>query len=266
MSALLEVDSLRVFYRTVEGLRRASLRMGEASIVTVIGPNGAGKSTLLGAIMGLLPSTGEVKFDGRPIHTLPVEARVGLGLSLVPERRELFAEMTVQENLVLGAFPWCRRYARLTDDLEVVYQRFPRLKERRSQFAGTLSGGERQMLAIGRALMARPRLIMLDEPSLGLSPLITAELFRAIADLRASGVSILLVEQNARAALRASDYGYVLEIGEVVLEGAATEIARDPRVIESYLGLKGAQAEQDPLARVSHVPPARQGLVWRGRK
>jgi branched-chain amino acid transport system ATP-binding protein len=243
MSALLEVDSLRVFYRTVEGLRRASLRIGEASIVTVIGPNGAGKSTLLGAIMGLLPSTGAVRFRGEPISTLPVEARVGLGLSLVPERRELFAEMTVQENLALGAFPWCRRYARLSDDLEAVYHRFPRLKERRAQFAGTLSGGERQMLAIGRALMARPRLMMLDEPSLGLSPLITAEVFRAITDLRAAGVSILLVEQNARAALKAADYGYVLETGEVVLEGVAEEIASDPRVIESYLGLKGNPAQ-----------------------
>lgn len=241
MSTLLEVDSLSVFYRTVEGLRRASLRIGEASIVTVIGPNGAGKSTLLGAIMGLLPSTGAVQFRGEAIHTLPVESRVGLGLSLVPERRELFAEMTVQENLALGAFPWCRRYARLSDDLDAVYERFPRLRERRTQFAGTLSGGERQMLAIGRALMARPRLMMLDEPSLGLSPLITAEVFRAITDLRASGVSILLVEQNARAALRAADYGYVLETGEVVLEGSATEIARDPRVIESYLGMKSSR-------------------------
>jgi branched-chain amino acid transport system ATP-binding protein len=241
MSALLEVDSLRVFYRTAEGLRRASLRIGEASIVTVIGPNGAGKSTLLGAIMGLLPSTGAVRFRGEPIDTLPVEARVGL--SLVPERRELFAEMTVQENLALGAFPWCRRYARLSDDLDAVYHRFPRLKERYAQFAGTLSGGERQMLAIGRALMARPRLMMLDEPSLGLSPLITAEVFRAITDLRAAGVSILLVEQNARAALKAADYGYVLETGEVVLEGVAEQVASDPRVIESYLGMKGNAAK-----------------------
>lgn len=243
MSALLEVDSLRVFYRTAEGLRRASLRIGEASIVTVIGPNGAGKSTLLGAIMGLLPSTGVVRFRGEPIDTLPVEARVGLGLSLVPERRELFAEMTVQENLALGAFPWCRRYARLSDDLDAVYHRFPRLKERYAQFAGTLSGGERQMLAIGRALMARPRLMMLDEPSLGLSPLITVEVFRAITDLRAAGVSILLVEQNARAALKAADYGYVLETGEVVLEGVAEHVASDPRVIESYLGMKGNAAK-----------------------
>ena len=242
MSALLEVDSLRVFYRTVEGLHRASLRIDEASIVTVIGPNGAGKSTLLGAIMGLLPCTGAVRFRGEPIDALPVEARVGLGLSLVPERRELFAEMTVQENLALGAFPWCRRYVRLADDLDAVYQRFPRLKERRLQFAGTLSGGERQMLAIGRALMARPRLVMLDEPSLGLSPLITAEMFRAITDLRASGVSVLLVEQNARAALRVADHAYVLETGEVVLEGSAEALARDPRVIESYLGMKGGQA------------------------
>jgi branched-chain amino acid transport system ATP-binding protein len=191
----------------------------------------------------LLPSTGAVRFRGEPIDTLPVEARVGLGLSLVPERRELFAEMTVQENLALGAFPWCRRYARLSDDLDAVYHRFPRLKERYAQFAGTLSGGERQMLAIGRALMARPRLMMLDEPSLGLSPLITAEVFRAITDLRAAGVSILLVEQNARAALKAADYGYVLETGEVVLEGVAEQVASDPRVIESYLGMKGNAAK-----------------------
>lgn len=239
MSALLEVDSLRVFYRTIEGLHHASLRVDEASIVTVIGPNGAGKSTLLGAIMGLLPYTGTVRFRGESIDSLAVESRVGRGMSLVPERRELFAEMTVQENLVLGAFPWCRRYARLTNDLDAVYERFPRLKERRSQFAGTLSGGERQMLALGRALMTRPRLMMLDEPSLGLAPLITAEMFRAITDLRDSGVSVLLVEQNARAALRVADHGYVLETGEVVLDGQADELARDPRVIRSYLGLKG---------------------------
>jgi branched-chain amino acid transport system ATP-binding protein len=239
MSSLLEVDSLRVFYRNVEGLHRASLRIEQASIVAVIGPNGAGKSTLLGAIMGLLSYKGHIRFQGEPIDAVEVEARVSRGMSLVPERRELFAEMTVEENLSLGAFPWCRRHFRLSGDLDAVYSRFPRLKERRTQFAGTLSGGERQMLAIGRALMSRPRLVMLDEPSLGLAPMITVEMFRAITDLRASGVSVLLVEQNARAALRIADYAYVLETGEIVLEGQADDIASDPRVIASYLGMRG---------------------------
>ncbi len=240
MSTLLEVDALRVFYRRVEGLQRATLRVAEGAIVTVIGPNGAGKTTLLGAIMGLLPSTGSVRYAGANLAGESTERRVARGLCLVPERRELFGELSVEDNLRLGAFSRARRADRGTArDLAAVYARFPRLEERRAQTAGTLSGGERQMLALGRALRARPRLLMLDEPSLGLAPQLVRGVFRAIAELRAAGVSILLVEQNARAALQVADYGYVLETGEIVLEGAAAELAANPRVIASYLGLSG---------------------------
>jgi branched-chain amino acid transport system ATP-binding protein len=239
---ILEVKDLRVFYRRVEGLHRASLRVDEGAIVTVIGPNGAGKSTLLGAVMGLLAHTGEMRFAGQDLTGVPVETRVQRGLCLVPERRELFGELPVEDNLLLGAFQRSRRRARLENDLQAIYTRFPRLKERAGQLAGTLSGGERQMLALGRALMARPRLLMLDEPSLGLAPLVVREVFRAIAELRAAGVSILLVEQNARAALQVADYGYVLETGETVLEGTAAELAANPRVAQTYLGLAGRAA------------------------
>jgi branched-chain amino acid transport system ATP-binding protein len=239
---ILEVKDLRVFYRRVEGLHRASLRVDEGAIVTVIGPNGAGKSTLLGAVMGLLPHTGEMRFAEQDLTAVPVETRVQRGLCLVPERRELFGELPVEDNLLLGAFQRSRRRARLENDLQAIYRRFPRLKERAGQLAGTLSGGERQMLALGRALMARPRLLMLDEPSLGLAPLVVREVFRAIAELRAAGVSILLVEQNARAALEVADYGYVLETGETVLEGTAAELAANPRVAQTYLGLAGRAA------------------------
>ena len=234
---MLEVKDLRVFYRRVEGLHRASLRVAEGTIVTVIGPNGAGKSTLLGAVMGLLRCTGEVRFAGTALGSEAVESRVARGLCLVPERRELFGELIVEDNLLLGAFQRERRRAFLEREVEAVYRHFPRLKERRVQLAGTLSGGERQMLALGRALMARPKLLMLDEPSLGLAPLVVREVFRAISELRTSGVSILLIEQNARAALQLADYGYVLETGETVLEGSAAELLANPRVIESYLGL-----------------------------
>ncbi len=234
---LLEVKDLRVFYRRVEGLHRASLRVEQGSIVTVIGPNGAGKSTLLGALMGLLRCTGEVRFAGSMLGSEPVESRVARGLCLVPERRELFGELSVEDNLLLGAFHRERRHGVLQNEAVNVYQRFPRLQERRDQLAGTLSGGERQMLALGRALMARPKLLMLDEPSLGLAPLVVREVLRAIAELRAAGVSILLVEQNARAALQVADYGYVLETGETVLEGSAAELLANPRVVETYLGL-----------------------------
>ena len=244
MSTLLDVENRRVNYGRVEALHGASLKMAAGSIVTVIGPNGAGKTTLLGAIMGLLPSTGNVRYDGTPLARRSVESRVAMGLSLVPERRELFAELSVEDNLRLGAFARIRRREGNPEaDLVDVYRRFPRLQERRAQFAGTLSGGERQMLALGRALMAKPRVLMLDEPSLGLAPIIVREIFHIIAELRSTGVSILLVEQNARAALQIADYGYVLETGEVALEGAASDLAGNPRVIETYLGLK--RREQD---------------------
>jgi branched-chain amino acid transport system ATP-binding protein len=239
----LEVRDLSVAYGKVEALHHASLKVPAGSIVTVIGPNGAGKTTMLNAVMGLLPVRGEVSYEGTPITKVAVEARVAHGLCLVPERRELFAEMTVADNLTLGAFPRHRRRERgIGADLEAVYARFPRLRERSAQLAGTLSGGERQMLALGRALMARPRVLMLDEPSLGLAPLIVRDIFRIIADLRRTGVSILLVEQNARAALQVADYGYVLETGEIVLEGPAKDLAANPRVVETYLGLAARQA------------------------
>lgn len=240
MTAMLEVKGMSVAYGKVEALRDVSLRLDQGAIVTVIGPNGAGKTTMLSAIMGLLPSKGTVAYAGGDVTGRSVEARVGLGLCLVPERRELFGEMSVEDNLLLGAFTRIRRReADIGNDLESVFQRFPRLKERRGQEAATLSGGERQMLALGRALMAKPRVLMLDEPSLGLAPLIVRDIFQVIASLKDSGVSILLVEQNARAALHVADYGYVLETGDVVLEGPAASLAANPRVIETYLGLAG---------------------------
>jgi branched-chain amino acid transport system ATP-binding protein len=239
--AALKVSGLSVAYGKVEALHQASIEVGEGSIVTVIGPNGAGKTTMLNAVMGLMPAKGTVQYDGADVSDEEVEARVGRGMVLVPERRELFSEMTVADNLVLGAFPRFRRGDSGIDaDLQAVYQRFPRLLERKAQLAGTLSGGERQMLALGRALMAKPRLLMLDEPSLGLAPLIVREIFRIISDLRSTGVSILLVEQNARAALHVADYAYVIETGEIVLQGAARDLASDPKVIETYLGLSSA--------------------------
>ncbi len=237
MSAALEIDGLSVAYGKVEALHRATLRVNEGAIATVIGPNGAGKTTLLGAIMGLLPSKGVLRYDGSLLAGSSTEERVARGMCLVPERRELFAELSVHDNLLLGAFHRRGDGARaLAADFAEVYARFPRLKERSGQLAGTLSGGERQMLALGRALMAKPRLLLLDEPSLGLAPRVVRETFHIIADLKRTGVSMLLVEQNARAALQVADYAYVLEVGDIVLEGPAAELAGNPRVIETYLG------------------------------
>ena len=242
MTALLEVRHLHVAYGKVEAVHDISLDVHPGTIVTVIGPNGAGKTTLLSAVMGFLPVHGDVQYLGATAGVLSVEQRVARGLILVPERRELFAMMSVADNLELGAFQRIRHGDRgWRDTLAEVYQRFPRLEERRNQLAGTLSGGERQMLAMGRALMGKPTLLMLDEPSLGLAPLIVREIFRIIADLRSSGVAILLVEQNARAALQVADYGYVLETGELALEGASADLAANPRVASTYLG-KGVAA------------------------
>jgi len=241
---LLVVDDLCVRYGKVEAVHAVSLRLDAGRIVTVVGPNGAGKTTLMAAIMGLLPSDGRITIDGIDQRGITVEDRVANGVSLVPEKRELFAEMTVQDNLELGALTRRRRGERGRDaGLEDIFSTFPRLKERRRQLAGTLSGGERQMLALGRALMARPRLLMLDEPSLGLAPLIVREIFHVIADLRSRNVSVLLVEQNARAALQVADFGYVLESGEVALSGTADELLADEQVIASYLGLKAVESE-----------------------
>ncbi|MBN9096486.1 ABC transporter ATP-binding protein, partial [Pandoraea pnomenusa] len=213
--AILEVKDLAVAYGKVEAVHGAHLRVQAGQIVTVIGPNGAGKSSMLNAIMGALPhngsSKGSVMYLGHEMSALTIEARVSRGMCLVPEKRELFSTMTVEDNLLLGAYR--RKKAgekHFLDQMEVVYELFPRLKERRVQQAGTLSGGERQMLAVGRALMAKPQLLMLDEPSLGLAPLIVKEIFHIISDLRKTGVATLLIEQNARAALQVADYGYVI--------------------------------------------------------
>jgi branched-chain amino acid transport system ATP-binding protein len=194
--------------------------------------------------MGVLPAQGHLEFQGQPISALSLEERVMLGIALVPEKRELFGTMPVEDNLVLGAFRQVRlRNPKWREQIDVVYQLFPRLKERRTQLAGTLSGGERQMLAVGRALMSRPTLLMLDEPSLGLAPLVVREIFHTVENLRQTGVTILLVEQNARAALETADYGYVLEMGEVALSGEAEQLAHDPRVIDTYLGAARKKAE-----------------------
>ena len=236
---ILDVRHLSVSYGKVEALHDVSLTIRRGEIVTVIGPNGAGKTTLLAALMGLLPATGEIVYMGHAQgREREVEVLVRQGMTLVPEKRELFAEMSVEDNLLLGAFDRYRTGHRdQMETMDEVFELFPRLEERRAQLAGTLSGGERQMLAMGRALMAKPKLLMLDEPSLGLAPLIIKEIFRVIGELKETGVAILLVEQNARAALQIADYGYVLETGEVSLAGPSTELAADPRVIESYLGL-----------------------------
>ena len=243
MAALLEVKDLCVSYGKVEAVHGVSLAVTEGTIVSVIGPNGAGKTTLLAAIMGTLAATGGIRYRGESVGSLSVEQRVGSGLVLVPEKRDLFASMTVADNLELGAFARARRGDRdIARTLDDVYARFPRLLERRTQLAGTLSGGERQMLALGRALMSKPRLLMLDEPSLGLAPLVVREIFNIVSALKATGVSILLVEQNARAALQVSDYGYVLETGELALEGPSMELASNPKVASTYLGQSAAGA------------------------
>ena len=238
---VLAVEDLHVCYGRVEAVSGVSLTARRGAIVTVLGANGAGKSTLLNALMGVLPASGgRVAFDGRPLGHLPVEARVGAGISLVPEKRELFATMTVEDNLALGAFRRRAERGAVAGALAAMFARFPRLKERRRQLAGTLSGGERQMLAMARALMSRPKLLMLDEPSLGLAPLIVRDILRIVAELRETGVTTLLVEQNARAALAVADYGYVLENGTVALEGPSRDLAADRRVVETYLGVSTA--------------------------
>ena len=238
MSALLAVDDLHVSYGKVEAVSGVNLQMRAGEIVTVIGPNGAGKTTLLAALMGLQPAKGQIRYEGSDLSGLLTEERVRRGVCLVPERRELFTEMTVEDNLILGAYTRWRDRAAVERDLAEVYARFPRLSERRPQLAGTLSGGERQMLALGRALMTKPRLLLLDEPSLGLAPLIVREIFRIVTALRQLGVSILLVEQNARAAIETADFGYVLETGSIVHSGKAADLIHDPKVVASYLGGK----------------------------
>nr|WP_274626955.1 ABC transporter ATP-binding protein [Mesorhizobium shangrilense] len=237
----LRTANFNVSYGKIAAIRSMSIDMEPGRIVTIIGPNGAGKSTFLKALMGLLPFDGQAEFLGEPLQRHDVQYRVGKGMVLVPETRELFAQMSVRDNLLLGTFSRRRTgAASIREDFSRVFELFPRLAERASQIAGTLSGGERQMLALGRALMARPKLLMLDEPSLGLAPIVVREIFRVIAQLREMEVSILLVEQNARAALMTADHGYVLETGEVVLSGPAAELLHDPRIMRTYLGASAA--------------------------
>jgi branched-chain amino acid transport system ATP-binding protein len=256
---ILEVIGLSAGYGKVRALHEVSLVVPQGAIVTVIGPNGAGKSTLLNGLMGLLRTSGELRFEGRSIRQRTVEDRVMQGLSLVSERRELFADMSVHDNLLLGGFSRHRRgEGGAAEQMAHVFGLFPRLKERAGQLAGTLSGGERQMLAVGRALMGRPRLLMLDEPSLGLAPRIVREVLQVVARLRDHGVSTLLVEQNACAALRLADHAYVLEGGRIALEGPAAELASNPRIVESYLGIAAPRPAADavpPLAIADQGSP-----------
>lgn len=230
---LLEITDIRVSYGRAQVVHGISLSMTAGKIVTVIGANGAGKTTLLNAIMGVIPSSGSIFYDGAAVAST-VEGRVAAGLCLVPEKRELFGSMTVEDNIELGGF--LRNSAERAKTRETVYERFPRLNERRKQLAGTLSGGERQMLALARALMNRPRLLLLDEPSLGLAPMIVIDILNIVSELRDTGVSVLLVEQNARAALEIADEGYLIELGEVRLSGPADHLAKNPMLTNSYLG------------------------------
>ena len=244
-STLLQLQGICVSYGPVEAVHEVNLDVKEGEIVTVIGPNGAGKTTLLSAAMGLLPSKGAISWEGQRIARPSVETMVAHGIGLVPEKRELFGEMTIEDNLLLGGFSrWRRGQRDQAQRMQEVFDIFPRLGERRMQISSTLSGGERQMLAIGRALMARPRLLMLDEPSLGLAPLITREVLQVVASLRRHGVSVLLVEQNARAALQVADRAYVLEMGAVALSGQAQDLLHDRRIIDTYLGM-GAKAQPE---------------------
>lgn len=237
MKPVLTAVSVCASYGRAQVLHDVSLTVAAGQIVTVLGPNGAGKSTLLNSLMGLLPSTGSVTLFGSPVGDAAPEVRLERGMCLVPEKRELFTTMSVEDNLELGAYTrYRKRDGSIGAALEEIYAIFPRLKERRKQLAGTLSGGERQMLALGRALMSKPSLIMLDEPSLGLAPKICEEVFITISTLRDRGVSVLLVEQNARASLRVADYAYVLEMGRCVLEGISKVVAESEQVHASYLG------------------------------
>jgi len=233
---VLQVKEIDVYYGAIHALKHLSLEVEQGSIVTLIGANGAGKTTTLKSISGLLrPKTGSIVFKGTDINKVAPEKIVGLGISQVPEGRRVFATMSVMENLEMGAY--LRRDKKgMEEDMENVFTRFPRLKERRKQLAGTLSGGEQQMLAIGRALMARPQLMLMDEPSMGLAPLLVKEIFSIIKDINERGTTILLVEQNANMALSIADKAYVIETGEIVLQGSAQELMNSPEVKKAYLG------------------------------
>lgn len=234
---MLAVDDIVVSYGAVRALNGVSVRVRKGEIVTVIGSNGAGKTTLMKTIAGLLDaSVGAISFEGQNIGRLPAHNVVGQGVSLVPEGRQVFGRMSVHENLRLGAYSRGRESP--SEDVDRCFKMFPRLRERRSQLAGTLSGGEQQMLAIGRGLMSRPRLLLLDEPSLGLAPRLVRETFEVIEALRDQGTTILMVEQMARMALKVSDRGYVLERGKIIQDGASADLLTDPRVLGAYLGAK----------------------------
>ena len=235
MGEMLKVNDLHVYYGSIHAVKGVSFEVHEGEVVTLIGANGAGKSTILNTVSGLLhPRSGSILFNGQDLHTVPAHKLVGMGLAQVPEGRHVFLQMTVQENLEMGAFS--QPSSGIEADIESVYQRFPRLLERRKQIAGTLSGGEQQMLAMGRALMSRPKLLLLDEPSMGLAPLLVKEIFNIIKEINAGGTTILLVEQNANMALSIADKAYVLETGRITLSGTAQELASSEEVRKAYLG------------------------------
>ena len=235
MGSILNVDNINVYYGAIHAIKGISFHVDEGEIVTLIGANGAGKSTTLNTISGLLRSkTGSVEFMGKSLNRTPAHKIVSQGLALVPEGRRVFLQMTVQENLEMGAFT--QKNSGVAADLEMVYEQFPRLKERFKQTAGTLSGGEQQMLAMGRALMSHPKLLMLDEPSMGLAPILVEQIFEIIQNLHKAGTTILLVEQNAQAALSVADRGYVLETGKIVTTGSGKELLSSPEIKKAYLG------------------------------
>lgn len=231
---ILSAQNISAGYHNMKAVSDVSMTIPKAGVVTLIGANGAGKTTFISALMGLLPCTGKISFQGEDISRASIQDRVHMGISLVSEKRDLFTSMSVQDNLLLGSYR--RNRGSSSSAIDEVYSRFPKLLERRQQEARTLSGGERQMLAMGRALMAAPKLLMLDEPSLGLAPLIVRDIFRIISELKATGISVLVIEQNARAALDVADHGFVLEIGEIILEGPARDLVSNPRLMASYLG------------------------------
>lgn len=247
---MLRVQSVVTYYGRVLALKGVSLHVDQGEIVAIVGPNGAGKTTILNTISGIVPPrSGKVFFDGKDVTGYPTETLVEMGLVQVPEGRQLFGGMTVYENLILGAYRRSRsaKKTELSDDLETVYSIFPVLRERRNQLAGTLSGGEQQMLALGRALMSRPKMLLLDEPSMGLAPLVVKEIFKVISDLRKErGTTVLIVEQNAKAALGIARRAYVMETGRIVLEGTSAELVRNPEIQRAYLGKGYRQILEQP--------------------